>query len=100
MIGVPIEGPALLLGDNMSVILNTTVPSSVLKKKYLAIGYHRVREAIACGILRFAHISSEQNIADILTNPLPRQKFYPLIKPILFRQPIHITNSDMKGENM
>ena len=100
MIGVPIEGPALLLGDNMSVILNTTVPSSVLKKKHLAIGYHRVREVIAYGILRFAHISSEQNIADILTKPLPRQKFYPLIKPILFRQPIHITNSDVKGENM
>ena len=75
MIGVPIKGPALLLGDNMSVILNTTVPSSVLKKKHLAIEYHRVREAISCGILRFAHISSKQNIADILTKPLPRQKF-------------------------
>ena len=32
MLGVPIDGPTLLLGDNMSVVLNTTVPSSVLKK--------------------------------------------------------------------
>ena len=89
MMGVPIEGPALLLGDNMSVVLNTTVPSSVLKKKHLAVGYHRVREAIACGILRFAHIRSENNIADVLTKPLTNVKFHPLIQPILFRSPLH-----------
>ena len=47
MLGVPLDGPALMLGDNMSVVLNTTVPSSVLKKKHLGVGYHRVREAIA-----------------------------------------------------
>ena len=35
MIGVPLEGSALLLGDNMSVVLNTTVPFSVLKKETL-----------------------------------------------------------------
>ena len=90
MMGVPIDGPALMLGDNMSVVLNTSVPSSVLKKKHLAIGYHRVREAIACGILKFAHIRSDENIADILTKPLPNPKFYPLVKSILFRVPIHI----------
>ena len=89
MMGVPIEGPALLLGDNMSVVLNTTVPSSVLKKKHLAVGYHRVREAIACGILRFAHIRSENNIADVLPKPLTNVKFHTLIQPILFRSPLH-----------
>jgi hypothetical protein len=36
-LGVALDGPALMLGDNMSVVLNTTVPSSVLKKKYDAI---------------------------------------------------------------
>ena len=41
MLGVPLDGPALMLGDNMLVVLNTTVPSSVLKKKHLGIGHHR-----------------------------------------------------------
>ena len=67
MLGVPINGPALLLGENNSVVLNTTFPSSQLKKKHNAICYHRVRKACAAGILRFSHISSEENIADILT---------------------------------
>jgi hypothetical protein len=39
-LGVALDGPALMLGDNMSVVLNTTVPSSVLKKKHNAIAYH------------------------------------------------------------
>jgi hypothetical protein len=29
-LGVELEGPLLMLGDNMSVVLNTTVPSSFL----------------------------------------------------------------------
>jgi hypothetical protein len=42
MVGIPINGPALLLGNNNSVVLNTSVPSSVLKKKHHACAYHRV----------------------------------------------------------
>jgi hypothetical protein len=45
-LGVALDEPALMLGDNMPVVLNTTVPSSVLKKKHNAIAYHHVREAI------------------------------------------------------
>ena len=37
MLGVPLDGPALLLEDNNSVILNMTVPSSPLKKKHNVI---------------------------------------------------------------
>ena len=95
MLGVPLDGPALMLGDNMSVVLNTTVPSSVLKKKHLGIGYHRVREAIAAKVMRFAHIPSEDNLADIMTKPLPSATFYKLVKPVLFRVPAHVREQDM-----
>ena len=40
MMGVELDGPALLLGDNNSVILNCTMPNSVLKKKHNACAYH------------------------------------------------------------
>jgi hypothetical protein len=59
-LGVEFDRPELTLGDKMSVVLNSTVPSSVLKQKHDAIVYHRVREAIAARITRFAYIKSKK----------------------------------------
>ena len=87
MMGVEGDGPALLLGDNNSVVLNCTMPHSVLKKKHAACNYHRVREAIASGAMKFAHIPSEINYADILTKPLSGSAFMNLVRPLLFRNP-------------
>jgi hypothetical protein len=85
--GVALFRPALMLGDNMSVVLNTTVSSSVLKKKHKAIAHHRVREAVAARIMRFAYIKSEENVSDVLTKPLNNDKFHYLMKRWLFRVP-------------
>jgi len=85
MLGVHIDGPSLMLGDNMSVVVNTSIPSSQLKKKHQACNYHRIRECIAGSIFRFAHISSASNIADVMTKPLSGLKFETLLNPILFR---------------
>ena len=85
--GAEPDGPAMMLGDNNSVVLNCTMPSSVLKKKHSACSYHRIREAIAGKIIKFAHIPSEMNYADILTKPLSGQAYYRLVKPLLFRVP-------------
>jgi Reverse transcriptase (RNA-dependent DNA polymerase) len=87
MLGVPIDGPAILCGDNQSVILNTTVPSSQLKKKHNAIAYHRIREAIAAGIVKYVKIDTKDNFADCLTKPLVKDLFHSLVGPILFRKP-------------
>ena len=88
MMGSDPDGPAMLLGDNNSVVLNCTMPNSVLKKKCSACSYHRVREAIAGGVMKFAHISSEMNYADVLTKPLGSAQFHQLVKPLLFRVPM------------
>ena len=93
MLGVKVEKESLLLGDNMSVVLNTTLPLSQLKKKHNACAYHRVREAIAAGIVRFAHIDSKENIADILTKSVDKATFYHLSKKCLFRVPHNTISS-------
>ena len=49
----------------MSVVLNTIVPSSALKKKHNAIAYHQVCEAIAAKVMRLEFIKSEENVSDI-----------------------------------
>ena len=87
LMGVEPDGPALMLGDNNSVVLNCTIPHSVLKKKHAACNYHQVRETIAEGAMVFPHIPSEYNYADLLTKPLSGPAFRNLIKPLLFRVP-------------
>jgi len=89
MMGVYLDGPALLLGDNNIVVMNCSMSKSLLKKKHNACSYHRVREAIAAGIVKFTHIPSESNYADIITKRLNHVTFHRLAKELIFRVPKH-----------
>ena len=71
MMGVPIDSPIYIYGDNMSVIHNASKPESTLKKKANSVCYHYIREAVAADECRTGHIRSENNPADIATKPLP-----------------------------
>ena len=82
--GVALDGPSWLLGDNKSVIDSSTVPSSMLNKQHNALAYHKVRATVAVGFLRFCWINGKQNAADVLTKYLPYSVFRPLIEPLLF----------------
>jgi hypothetical protein len=84
MMGISIDGPTNLFGDNMSVVINATYVESPLKKKHNAIAYHRVREAIASGFVRLAHEPGETNLADILSKPLPGPRLRILSRMIMF----------------
>ena len=58
MLGMPIVEATAMLGDNQSVITSGSIPSSNLKKKHNAIAYHRIREAVAAGVVKLKHIVS------------------------------------------
>ena len=67
MMGVPVDGPAYIKGDNYSVIQNSSLPQSVLKKKSNSIAYHYVRERCAMDVCTVSWEPSESNVADMLT---------------------------------
>ena len=70
MMGVEVSGPSYVYGDNMSVVHNTSKPTSVLKKKSNSICYHFVREAVAMREALVCHIPTRKNVADLLTKVL------------------------------
>ena len=84
MLGIPLDGPANLFCDNGSVVANTTCPESSLKRKHNAIAYHRVREAVAQGVVRIAKEDGKTNLADILTKPLSGPRMKELLYHILY----------------
>ena len=87
MLGVPINDASVVLGDNQPTITSSTIPSSNLKKKHNAVAYHRIREAVAAGIVNLFHVRSEDNVADTMTKPLTAKKIRGLFLPYLFRSP-------------
>jgi len=84
MFGVPLLGPANVLCDNQGIVNNTSRPESVLTKKHNQICYHRVREAVAAGIIRIAKEDTTTNLADLLTKPLGLPQRHFLLEHILY----------------
>ena len=69
--GIPVEDPMCIYGDNQSVLANTTIPDSTLKKKSKSIAYHFVREGVERDEWRTSYVNTHDNKADLLTNQLP-----------------------------
>ncbi len=84
MLGVRLDGPSWLLGDNKTVVNSSTLPHSTLSKRWNAISYHRCREAISANIVRFEHISGSSNPADLMTAARPWSKAKQFLEPLLF----------------
>ena len=71
-------------GDNQSVLANTTIPDSTLKKKSQSIPYHFVREGVARDEWRTTYVNTHENPADLLTKPLPSgEKRHMFVRMIL-----------------
>jgi len=85
MLGVPLDGQSWLFGDNRSVITSSTLPHSTLSKRWNALSYHRVREAVAADFIRFEYVQSKDNPSDILTKQLDGYTFWTHVDTLLFR---------------
>ena len=58
-------------GNNQSVLANTAIPDSTLKKKSHSLACHFVREGVAQDEWRTACVNTHLNPADLLVKPLP-----------------------------
>ena len=74
----------------MSVIVNMTLPSNLLKKKAKAISYYKIRKHIAGKALKFAFVKPKTNHGDIFTKNPKKPLFGPIVKTNLFSKPGHI----------
>ena len=71
MMGIPVEGPTCIYGDNQSVLSSTTIPDSTLKQKSQIIAYHFVPEGVARDEWRTSYVNTHQNEANLLAKQLP-----------------------------
>eukprot|EP00957_Ditylum_brightwellii_P172238 13111713-Ditylum_brightwellii.AAC.2 len=67
----------------VSVILNSTIPSSFLKKKHVAILYHMTREATATKFVHLLKKNDDWNFAYVLTKAKMRKTFAFLVSEMM-----------------
>jgi len=61
---------------------NCTIAESLLKKKHVAISYHKARECAAAAITHPVKIGSDDNFADALTKALKTKTYHRLINEL------------------
>jgi hypothetical protein len=82
---ITVDKPAIVIGDNQSILANTTAPTSSLEKRSNAIAYHFVREGCAKDEWRMAYINMHHNVADLLMKPLPSgEKLMRFVQMLLY----------------
>jgi hypothetical protein len=84
MMGVGIDNPSYIYGDNMSVIHNNQQPESMLKKKSNSICYHAIHESVAMGKALTGHIGTDENVGDLATKVLYGQKRQYMVSQLLY----------------
>jgi hypothetical protein len=83
-LGVPLDDPSYLFGDNKSVVKSGTIPHSQLHKRHHGLAYHFTCEAVASQAVSFHHLPGHLNPADTLSKHWGYQQVWPLLQPILF----------------
>ena len=74
-LGLDLDGPILLQGDNHGAIKLAQNPITHNRSKHIDIRHHFVRDLVEREVIQLQYKPTDQNIADILTKALGRPKF-------------------------
>ena len=74
MMGINVNNPTLIYDDNQSVLWNTSVPESALKKKSAAVAYHFCREGAAKREWVTNYCKTSQNPSDMMTKTVVQER--------------------------
>lgn len=75
MVDLGMEPSAIqILGDNQAALKLLKNPISSLRSKHIDVVHHFARERVLRGEVSFSYISTDQQVADILTKPLTTAK--------------------------
>ena len=91
-VGEKQEGGTTIFCDNKSAIAMVKNPVHHSRSKHIALKHHFIREAAENGEIQLEFCRSEDQIADILTKALPREKFQQL------REALGVQAQHIKGE--
>ena len=82
-IGFPAEGATPLYADNTSAIRITENLIFHERTKHIEVDCHFIRDELKRDVISLPHVSTELQIADILTKGLPRPRHQFLVSKLM-----------------
>jgi transposase InsO family protein len=79
-LGIERQIPTILWTDNQGAISISNNPGSHAKTKHIDIALHFLRDHVENGDLEIKYIHTDNNVADILTKPIPNPKYQKHVK--------------------
>ena len=71
-LGLEKDDPLPLFGDNQACLSWVNTDDMVSRRtKHIDVRYHYIREAIQSGLISFSYVNTHDNLADLMTKPLP-----------------------------
>lgn len=81
-LGIPLPKPPSLFCDNIGATLLSLNPVLHSRMKHIAVDLHFIRYLVSKGMLHISHVSTHDQLADLLTKALSRQRFQKLCTKI------------------
>lgn len=82
-LGHPQSAPTTIFEDNQSAMSLAEKPGDHRRTKHIDVQYHFIREKIESKEVQVEYCPTGQQLADIMTKALPREKFVPLREQIV-----------------
>ena len=79
------EEPIIIYEDNEACIAYTKNPTQYKRTKHIDQKYHFVKDEVLMGNIKIQKISTNNNLADILTKPLEVNRYHYLLSQFLYR---------------
>ena len=82
-LGITFTLPTVIYEDNQGAIDLSYNPVHHKRTKHINVRFHSIREKIQQGLIEVQHISTDKQLADVLTKPLAKTRFN-LLHSIIF----------------
>ena len=74
-LGVGQQSSTTIFTDSQSALAVARNPVFHARTKHIEVHYHYVRERLSAGEISLAYVPTQDNIVDLFTKALPREKF-------------------------